>query len=235
MKQLRFRLCEASDGRIYALLSDQPDTEELFDSGYKVAYKYRDNDTGQALLARWRSSYTVISKAFEQIPTHGELPEEVQQAFDAMVASLLSGVDVIFCDYNLSIEADLPIGNGMMDNYRSTDCVLFSCQELIGHDPMTQPYMVSYAVPRYPDTANVGCQHRIYSKTDSFAFAQAINAIVNQRERDALNGGHIRTETDSYINQPTVSQAMAEQEVNRFVEALVPSSRRVAALNAPVN
>lgn len=37
MRQLHFRLCEASDGRVFAFLTDQPETEDLFDSGYKVA------------------------------------------------------------------------------------------------------------------------------------------------------------------------------------------------------
>lgn len=234
MRQLHFRLCEASDGRVFAFLTDQPETEDLFDSGYKVAYKHRDDNTGKELLARWRSSFTVKSEEFSQIPEQDELPEGVQKSFDIMVSSLLPGVDVMFCDYNLGIEADLPICNGMMDKYRSTDFVLFSCEELIGNDPSTQPYMVSYSAPRYPETGNEGSQHRIYCKTDSFAFACAINAIVNQRERDALNGGHIRTELDSYISLPPVSEAVAGQVINRCIEALPQFNSGIKALEAPV-
>ncbi|NVD06512.1 hypothetical protein FCU94_06260 [Vibrio sp. JPW-9-11-11] len=235
MNQLLFRLCEASDGRTYAFLTDQPDTEDFFDSGYKVAYKHRDTETGRELLARWRSSYTVKSQEFEMLPEQDELPDGLQKAFDTMVKDLLPGVDVMFCDYNLAIHADLPIGTNMMDTYRSTDFVLFSCEELIGNDPNTQPYMVSYAAPRYPETGNIGSQHRIYSKTDSFAFARAISAIVNQRERDALNGGHIRTEVDGYINQPNVSEAFAEQVINRFVETLPQYNSSIKALGAPAD
>ncbi|NLS11960.1 hypothetical protein HGP28_03525 [Vibrio sp. SM6] len=232
MQQLLFRIGEASDGRIYAFLTDQPETEDFFDSGYKVAYKHRDEETGKELLARWRSAYTVQSKPFHSIPQENELPTEVQSAFDTMMASLLAGVDVMFCDYNLAIEADLPLANNVMEQFRSTDFVLFSCEELIGNDPSTQPYMVSYAAPRYPKTGNVGSQHRIYSKTDSFAFACAINAIVHQRERDALSGGHIRTEVDSYISEKPVSDAVAEQVINRFVESLAPYNGSMKALTA---
>lgn len=109
MRQLLFRLGEAADGRIFAFLTDQPDVEDYFDSGYKVAYKHRDSSSGKELLARWRHAYTVTSREFEQLPQQDELPEGVQAAFNTMVASLLPGVDVMFCDYNLAIEADLPI------------------------------------------------------------------------------------------------------------------------------
>ncbi|WP_367989236.1 hypothetical protein AB2S62_18515 [Vibrio sp. NTOU-M3] len=233
MRQLLFRLCEAADGRMFAFLTDQPDVEDFFDSGYKIAYKHRDGDTGKELLARWRQAYTVKSQQYPQLPESDELPDGVQNAFNTMVSSLIPGVDVFFCDYNLAIESDLPICNHIMDKYRSTDFVLFSCEELIGNDPNTQPYMVSYAAPRYPDSGNVGCQHRIYSKTDGFAFTQAVNAIVNQRERDALNGGHIRTEVDTYINEPPVKEAIAQQVINRFIEALPQFNSSIKALGAP--
>ncbi|AIS58000.1 hypothetical protein ABF162_22025 [Vibrio coralliilyticus] len=233
MRQLLFRLCEASDGRTFAFLTDQPDVEDYFDSGYKVAYKYRDGHKGKQLLARWRNSYSVKSQNYSQVPEQDELPEGVQNAFDTMISSLIPGVDVFFCDYNLAIEADLPICNQVMDNYRSTDFVLFSCEELIGNDPNTQPYMVSYAAPRYPESGNTGSQHRIYSKTDGFAFAQAVNAIVNQRDRDALNGGHIRSEVDTYISEPSVKKSVAEQVINRFVETLPQFNSNVKALSAP--
>ncbi len=229
MKQLLFRLCEASDGRIYSFLTDQPDAGDFFDSGYKVAYKHRDKGNSDGLLARWRSSYTVKTDEFEQLPEKEQLPDAIKDSFNSMVSTLLPGVDVMFCDYNLGIEADLPICNDMMDSYRSTDFVLFSCEELIGNDPRTQPYMVSYAVPRYPETGNASSQHRIYSKTESFAFARAINAIVNQRERDALNGGHIRTEVDVYMGEPPVTEAVAEKAIKRFVETIQHQSNGVNA------
>ncbi|MBD1557260.1 hypothetical protein HC752_09925 [Vibrio sp. S9_S30] len=233
MRQLLFRLCEASDGRQFAFLTDQPSIEDLFDSGYKVAYKFRDNSNGQELLAKWRASYSVSSQQFEPLPNNDELPKEVQSAFDTMISSLILGVDVFFCDYNLAIEADLPICNNMIDRFRSTDFVLFSCEELIGNDPSTQPYMVSYASARYPESGNTGSQHRIYCKTDSFAFCQAVHAIVIQREKDALTGGHIRTEIDTYINGKPIDAATAEQVINRFVETLPQFNSSIKALNAP--
>lgn len=233
MRQLLFRLCEASDGRKFAFLTDQPDVEDQFDSGYKVAYKFRDSTSGQELLARWRTAYSVKSREFDALPEEDELPEGVQQAFDTMMSSLIPGVDIFFCDYNLAINADAPICNHVMEKYRSTDFVLFSCEELIGNDPTTQPYMVSYAAPRYPDSGNSGSQHRIYCKTDNFAFCQAIHAIITQRERDSLTGGHIRTEVDTYISQPTVEEKTAEQVINRFVEALPQFNSGIKALSAP--
>lgn len=224
--QLVFRLCEASDGRKFAFLTDQPDVEDLFDSGYKVAYKLRDNDNGQELLARWRNAYSVKSKSFSQVEEGDGLPESVQSAFNTMLSSLLPGIDILFCDYNLGIKANLAICDKAMDTYRSTDFVLFSCDSMIGNDPKSQPYLVSYAAPRYEDGKNTGSQHRVYSKTDAFAFCQAIHAIVYQRERDSLTGGHIRTEVDTYISEPTVEAAAAEQVINRFVESLGPTSPR---------
>lgn len=233
MRQLLFRLCTASDGRVYAFLTDQPDVEDYFDNGYKVAYKHRDQDTGKELLAKWRTAYTVMSKHYSQLPEGDELPEAVQQAFDTMISSLIPGVSVFFCDYNLAIEADLPICNHIIEKYRSTDFILFSCDQLIGNDPTTQPYMVSYALPRYPDSGNTGKQHRLYCKTENFAFARAINAIINQRERDDLSGGHIRTEIDSYICEPPVGATVAEQVINRFVESLAQHNSSIKALSAP--
>lgn len=219
MSQLLFRLCEASDGRVFAFLTDQPNVEDIFDSGYKVAYKHRDASNGSELLARWRTSYAVKSVEFDPLPEEDELPAGLQTAFDILVANLISGVDVFFCDYNLAIEANLPICNNMMDTYKSTDFVLFSCDEMIGNDPTTQPYLVSYAAPRYPESSNIGQQHRIYSKTDAFAFCQAVHAIVIQREKDSLTGGHIRTELDTYISENTIEENAAEQMINRFVES----------------
>ncbi|WP_245609137.1 hypothetical protein [Vibrio rhizosphaerae] len=233
MRQLLFRLCQAADGRHFAFLTDQPDVEDLFDNGYKVAYKNRDRSTGDGMLARWRKAYSVKSATYQQLPEQDGLPDGVQNAFDTMIRNLIPGVDVFFCDYNLAIEADLPICNHMMEQYRSTDFVLFSCEELIGNDPTTQPYMVSYAAPRYQDGGNTSSQHRIYCKTDAFAFCQSIHAIVVQQEKDALSGGHIRTEVDTYIGEPPVEAAVAEQVINRFVEALPQYNSSVKALKAP--
>ncbi|SHG15467.1 hypothetical protein [Vibrio gazogenes] len=233
MRQLLFRLCEAADGRHFAFLTDQPDVEDLFDNGYKVAYKSHDRTTGNGILARWKKAYSVKSVNYEQLPEQDGLPDGVQSAFDMMIRNLIPGVDIFFCDYNLAIEADLPICNHMMEQYRSTDFVLFSCEELIGNDPTTQPYMVSYAAPRYQNGGNTSSQHRIYCKTDAFAFCQSIHAIVVQREKDALSGGHIRTEVDSYVGEPPVEAAVAEQVINRFVEALPQYNSSVKALKAP--
>ncbi|CAG8999228.1 MAG: hypothetical protein CENE_01197 [Candidatus Celerinatantimonas neptuna] len=230
MRQLLFRLCEASDGQHFAFLTDQPEVEDRFDSGYKNAYKLRDRSTGMELLARWRHSYTVTSAEFEELSESDELPEPVQQAFDTMIAQLVVGVDVFFCDYNLAIGADLPICNHVMDKYRSTDFVLFSCDTLVGNDPTTQPYMVSYAAPRYPTGQGVAQQHRIYCKTDHFAFCQAIQAIVQQRERDAVNGGHIRNEDDPYIGEDPAEAKVAEQAINRFVEGLGQHNSQIKRL-----
>lgn len=236
MSQLIFRLCEASDGRIFACLSDQSNVEDAFDSGYKVAYKNRDHANGTELLASWRNSFMVKSTEFNKLPEDQDLPAEVQSAFDSMIASLINGVDVFFCDYNLGIQANAPICNNIMDNYKSTDFVLFSCEEMIGNDPRTQPYLVSYAAPRYPDTGNTGRQHRIYSKTDAFAFCQAVHAIVVQREKDALTGGHIRTELDPYINKENIEKNHAENAINQFVTAIQQSGTShnpPLALNGP--
>ncbi|MFM2480563.1 hypothetical protein [Celerinatantimonas sp. YJH-8] len=220
MRQLLFRLCQSSDGQHFAFLTDQPEVEDRFDSGYKIAYKYRDRSNGLEQLAHWYQAYSVKSVEFEALAEAEELPEAVQKAFDIMIAQLIVGVDVFFCDYNLAIEADLPICNNMMDRYRSTDFVLFSCDQLVGNDPTTQPYMVSYAAPRYLTGQKIAQQHRIYSKTDHFAFCQAIHAIVLQRERDALNGGHIRSEEDHYIAEKNVDDKVAQQALNRFAELI---------------
>lgn len=223
--QIVFRLCKASDGRVFAFLSDQPYVEDIFDNGYKVAYKHRDASNGSELLARWRSSYMVKSAEFEKIPEDVQLPEEFQQDFNNMMFSMIKGVDVFFCDYNLAIQANLPICNDAMESYRSTDFVLFSCEELIGNDPSTQPYMVSYAMPRYPNTKNTAQQHRIYCKTDAFAFCQSVHAIVIQQEKDALTGGHIRTELDPYIDEPTIEESAAQQLIDQLVESIPSFSK----------
>ncbi|ADZ91896.1 hypothetical protein [Marinomonas mediterranea] len=232
MRQLLFRLGEASDGRHYAFITDQPDIDDMFDSGYKTAYKHRDTSTGRELLARWQHTFSVKSKEFDIMPEEDALPDLLQKAFDSMMNRLVNGIDVFFCDYNLAIEADLPICNNVMDRFRSTDFVLFSCEELIGNDPTTQPYMVSYAAPRYPNSSNSGSQHRIYSKTDPFAFSLAINAIVTQRERDNLNGGHIRSEIDAYISDNIVNEQEAELAINQFVDVLSKYLHSKAAIDA---
>ena len=110
--------------------------------------------------------------------------------------------------------------NKVMDTYRSTDFVLFSCADIVGDDPAVQPYQVSYAVPRYDQSTPIAQQHRIYCKTDTFAFCQAINAIVLQRHKDNLTGGHIRAELTPYISEPSVDASVAKRAINHFAEAL---------------
>jgi hypothetical protein len=217
MSKLLFRSCLAADGRRFAFLTDQPEVEEAFDNGYKVAYKDMDGTKNSELLARWKGEMTAISEEFNLSPEAGQIPQEIMQGFRNMMAALVKGVDVFFCDYNLAVEGDLPMCNDVMDAYRSTDFVLFSCADIVGEDPAVQPYMVSYAQPRYQNGNRIAKQHRIYCKTDNFAFCQAINAIVIQRKKDNLMGGHIRSEIDPYINEKPVDKATAEKELNQFI------------------
>lgn len=220
MSKLLFRCCEASDGHTFALLTDQPDVEECFDAGYKVAYKDMDGSSNTNLLAKWKKSFTVAGVEFGLVPDTGEVPKVIASAFNTLVDSLLKGVDVFFCDYNLGLAADLPMGNEMMDHYSSTDFVLFSGENLVGKDPRTQPYMVSYAQPRYHSGARIAQQHRIYCKTDHFPFCQAITAIVIQRKRDNLMGGPVRSELTPYIEQAIIEPTAARQALERFAETL---------------
>jgi hypothetical protein len=76
--------------------------------------------------------------------------------------------------------------------------------------------MVSYSVPRYQTGQKIARQHRIYSRTDGFAFSQAINAIITQRTRDDLLGGHIRNEVDHYIKENIADQSVAQRELDNF-------------------
>jgi len=133
---------------------------------------------------------------------------------------LIKGIDVFFCDYNLGLEGNLPMCNEIVELYKSTDFVLFSCADIVGDDPSVQPYMVSYAAPRYKAGSQVSMQHRIYCKTDAFAFTQSFNAIVEQRKRDNLMGGHIRTDIDPYIAEPVVDKGAAHEAIHRFVETI---------------
>lgn len=217
MRKLVFRICEAIDGRTYAFLSDQPDMVDCFDNGYKVAYKDIDGTGNSELLARWKNGFTVESPEFDLVPEAESIPQEMMDAFSSMMAVLIKGVDVMFCDYNLGIEGDLPMCNDVMDRFTSTDFVLFSCAEIIGEDPAVQPYIVAYALPRYQSQSNTALQHRVYCKTSAFAFRQAINAIISQRKIDNLAGGHIRSEQD-YIAEPTVTRETALREVNEFTK-----------------
>jgi hypothetical protein len=233
MRKLLFRSCEAADGRRFAFLTDQPEVEEAFDNGYKVAYKDIDGSNNSNLLAHWKSEFTVESQPFNLIAETGEIPEEVMSGFNLMVSALIKGVDVLFCDYNLGVEGDLPMCNELMDKFRSTDFVLFSCADIVGEDPSVQPYMVSYAAPRYKTGAKIAKQHRIYCKTDNFAFCQAINAIVVQRKKDDLMGGHIRSELTPYIVEPPIDQAAAQIEVSRYVDTVRRFNGDIKALDAP--
>lgn len=230
MSKLLFRSCQAADGRRFAFLTDQPEAEEAFDNGYKVAYKDRDGTGNNQLLAQWKDEMTVTSIEFELHPDSAQIPAELQLGFNNMIAALIKGVDVFFCDYNLAVEGDLPMCNEMMDTYRSTDFVLFSCADIVGEDPTVQPYMVSYSAPRYDKGARISQQHRIYCKTDNFAFCQAINAIVVQRKKDNLMGGHIRSDLDNYISEAPVDAATAEKELNQLVAIVQRLSGEVKAL-----
>ncbi|KGJ87937.1 hypothetical protein [Colwellia psychrerythraea] len=233
MKKILFRSCEAADGRKFAFLTDQPEVEECFDNGYKVAYKDRDGSNNPELLAHWNKEFTVSSEAFTLLPDTDEIPSEVQSAFTNMVAGLIKGIDVLFCDYNLGVEGDLPMCNEVMELHKSTDFVLFSCADIVGDDPSVQPYMVSYAAPRYKTGAQVSMQHRIYCKTEAFAFCQSINAIVVQRKKDNLIGGHIRTDLDPYVAESVVDEGAAKQAIDRFVEMVKRLNGDIKTLAAP--
>lgn len=235
MNKLLFRSCEAIDGRKFAFLTDQPEVEECFDHGYKVAYKDRDGSHNPELLASWTSQFTVISDVFTMLPESAEIPVELMDAFNEMLSSLLRGIDVLFCDYNLGVEGDLPMCNEAMDTHKSTDFVLFSCADIVGNDPSVQPYMVSYAAPRYETGGKVAQQHRIYCKTDHFAFCQAINAIVVQRKKDNLTGGHIRVDLDAYIAEPCCDEISSSNAINRFVEMLKRFNGDIKTLAAPAS
>tara|TARA_Y100000588_G_C14116576_1_gene865411 strand:- start:45 stop:752 length:708 start_codon:yes stop_codon:yes gene_type:complete len=230
MTKLVFCSCVAADGRKFAFLTDQPEVEELFDNGYKVAYKDRDGRDTPELLAHWRSSITVESKEFCLLPEDDQIPDNVQGAFNTMLSHLVKGIDVFFCDYNLGVEGDLPMCNQVMDEFKSTDFVLFSCADIVGNDPTVQPYMVSYCAPRYQQGSRLAQQHRIYCKTDPFAFCQAINAIVVQRQKDDLTGGHIRSDLDPYINESPIDKDTADQVLNRFVESLRSSNTATVSI-----
>lgn len=234
MRKLLFRSCEAADGRKFAFLTDQPEVEECFDNGYMVAYKNRDDSKNVQLLAQWKKAFTVSSEEFTLLPENDEIPEEVTTAFNNMVTGLLKGIDVFFCDYNLGIEGDLPMCNEIMELHKSTDFVLFSCADIVGDDPSVQPYMVSYAAPRYQEGKQLAKQHRIYCKTDHFAFGESINAIVTLRDKNNLSGGHIRKDLDPYIAEEIVSDDVAHQAISRFVEMVKRLNGDVKALAAPM-
>lgn len=233
MKKLLFRSCEAVDGRKFAFLTDQPEVEDCFDNGYKVAYKDRDNRNNPELLAEWNTQYTVESQDFSLLPESDGIHGDILQGFSNMVDALIKGIDVFFCDYNLGIEGDLPMCNAVMDKYKSTDFVLFSCADIVGNDPTVQPYMVSYCAPRYETGAKIAQQHRIYCKTDNFAFCQATNAIVLQRKKDGLMGGHIRGDLDGYIKEAPVDKDVATVAINRFVEVLKRFNGDIKSLSSP--
>lgn len=214
MKQLIFNLCETVNGRKFAFLSSQPEIENLFDGACKLAYKYRHRE-GDIL----RTFYSIKSNEFNLLPVDENIPQDAQNAFDTMIASLIDGIDIFFCDYNLGIVAELPICNNMLDKYRATDFIIISPESIIGDDPSTQPYMLSYSAPRYPGRGNSSIQHRIYCKTDEFAFSQAINAIETRRECDALRGGII-PELTPYISKALVTNSDAKKAIDSFIDFL---------------
>lgn len=233
MAKLMFRLGQAVDGRCFGFLTDQDDVEDLFDNGYKVAYRELMDEKGTDLPG-WRHQFTAVSLDFDMLPESAGLPAAVQEAFNNMVETLIKGVDILFCDYNLAVEGDLPMCNDVMDRYRSTDFVLFSCADIVGVDPSVQPYYVAYAMPRYASSANKAMQHRIYCKTDAVPFRQAIKSIIHQRRIDNLAGGHIRDGQDLYVNQPNVDQSAATKELNQFVAALSrPEATGMALTHEP--
>ena len=175
MSKLTFRSCLAKDQHRFAILSDQEGVINAFDTGYKNAYRDGSN------LANWAEQFTAESRELD-----GLLPILLKYRTGCAVVSLcfdilVKGVDVMFLDYNFGIEGDRATSIEVLDNYKSTDFILFSHDKIIGEDPYTQPYMVSYNVPRYDHDANSSGQHRIYCRTDPFAFQKAISAIISQR------------------------------------------------------
>lgn len=215
MAKLVYRSRRASDGRQFALLTDQENVEEAFDSGFKVAYKNHGQDS--ILKREWGRQMICESSDFDMMDDTGTVPNELMETFNSVVSNLIKGIDVFFCDYNLGIKGDAPMCNDIMNTYRSTDFVLFSCSSIIQHDPQNQPYFVSYAMPRYDVGAQQAQQHRIYCKTDHFAFSQAISTILVQRNKDELSGGIIREDLEPYIVDKLINKNDATNELERFV------------------
>lgn len=217
MRKLIFRSFEAMDGRKFAFLTDQPEVEYCFDGACISAYEDLMNVEKSKTPSLLKDLVKVESTEFSLVSVESEISQEIIDAFDSMISNLVKGIDVFFCDYNLGVEGDLPMCNNVMELYPSTDFVLFSCADIVGQDPKIQPYMVSYAAPRYETGIDVPKQHRIYCQTDSFAFRQAILAIVGQREKDDRNSARIRADQDSYVGEARCSQGPAQTEMNRFV------------------
>ena len=214
MKQMLFNLCETATGRKLAFLTSNAEIESLFDASCKLAYKYRQREGNL-----WSSFYLIKSNEFNLLPLDDNIPQDVQNAFDAMISSLIDGVDIFFCDYNLGTNADLPICNNILDKYKATDFVIISPESKIGDDPSGQPYMVSYSVPRYPQSGNVSTQHRIYCKADELAFSKSINSIEIQREQDNLRGGIIPSLTP-YISKALIKNLDAKKVIDDFLDFL---------------
>lgn len=215
MSKLVFRSCLTDDDLRIGILSDQEGVINAFDTAYKNAYRKGKN------LADWKEQFTA-----ESHPLSGLLPEKVavsdslRSAFQSSFDILVKGVAIMFFDYNFGIEGDRPTSIKVLDTYKSTDFIIFSHDKIIGSDPSVQPYMVSYNVPRYDDDANVSGQHRIYCRTDPFAFQKAINAIVTQRERQDLIGGHIRSDVHPYIIEAAATQETATKVLNEFADKI---------------
>lgn len=212
MKQLIFTLCETGDGKKIAALTSQPGVESLFNGASKVAYKPRHEES-----SNWRSFYSIKSDEFNLLPVGDNIPQNIQLAFDNLISSLIDGIDIFFCDYNLAISADLPICNNMMDKYRSTDFVIISPLSIIGTDPRTQPYRVSYAIPRYPNTENTSTQSRIYCKEDGLALKEALNAIETMRAREERVGS-LMVGINPYIAKRVIKKDSAQKAINDFLD-----------------
>jgi|GEM_PF-1605724 len=215
MSKLTFRSCLAKDQHRFAILSDQEGVINAFDTGYKNAYRDGSN------LANWAEQFTAESRELDGLlPDSIEVSDGLRGSFHSCFDILVKGVDVMFLDYNFGIEGDRATSIEVLDNYKSTDFILFSHDKIIGEDPYTQPYMVSYNVPRYDHDANSSGQHRIYCRTDPFAFQKAISAIISQRERQNLTGGHIRADYHPYIADAPATQETATKVLNEFADKI---------------
>lgn len=164
MKKLLFRLCEAVDGRRFAILTEQAKVEECFDNGCKMAYQDMAGCYHGASLAQWQNEYSIESIEFDDMAMEEQSIQELLAHFNHMIVSLLKGIDVFFCAYHLGAVADRMVCHEMMDRYKSTDFVIFSCPDIASYEPVTKPQMVTYALPRYQAGARIAKQHRIYCR-----------------------------------------------------------------------
>ncbi|QPB83441.1 hypothetical protein CWC22_010770 [Pseudoalteromonas rubra] len=212
MSTLSFRLCEAPDGRRFACLSDQPEVTELFDLGYTLASRNRHSVIPTLPRQSWASEYSVTGEAFTPLQVKEELPQGIRYAFNALLSELIEGVDVLFCSYALGNANSLPVCDDIMDRYRTTDFVLFP--QAANHSKVSDipPYLVSYSLPRN-ELSSIE-QHRIYCQLSSFAFAQAFQAIIEQRVKAG------QTFCDLTQMTSTIDKLTAQRAINRFTECL---------------